>query len=251
MFMKNRSRCRYSPALSCLVPMAASAIALLALAAPAAAQTRIVAPRPITSTIPNGAVIPNGTAIKFDPAMTTAQLRALPRGTGIALHSGRIVSAERLLATQEALKSIAARQSQLRAMDLQMSRPTGAPQIEWAGPQQFAQVNRMQPNTVVRLADGRLLMADDINKLQALAARTDLPRKLEERATQQSRSLRGTPALVVRNADDLRKVERLPDTAIVATEDGQRTTAGDIRKALAERSAAPQPQPLRTPGGAR
>lgn len=222
-----------------------AALLALWLTMPAAAQTRrIVVPRP-TAAVAG----PQGAAIRFDPAVTAAQLRALPRGTLITLRSGRTVSAERLAATHDALKAIAARQKQLRPMDLRMSRPVGAPQIQWAGPQQLAQVARMQANTVVRLPDGRLLTAGDINKLQVLATRTDIVRKLEARAHARAGNLRGTPALVVRSAADLRQVERLPDNAIVATADGKRATAGDIRKVMAARVSAPSA--LRQQGGVR
>lgn len=210
---------------------------LLALPVAAAGPRQGAMPRPV------GATVPRAAAIRFDPAMTLARLRALPPDTRITLRSGRTVSAAQLAATSEALKMLGARQRQLQAMDLRMSRPAGAPQVQWNGPRQFTQVDRLPAGAVVRLQDGRLLTAGDIAKLQALAARTDLPRKLEARAAARAANLRGKPAMVVRNADDLRKVERLPDNAIVATEDGKRATAGDIRKVMARRARPALRQP--------
>lgn len=219
--------------------LASLALAMLAaalLAAPAQAQAQQASSqKPIAATLPRGAVI------KFQPGMTAAQLRALPADTLIELHSGRTVRAAQLAATGDALKLVGERQRQLRALDLQMSRASGAPQLQWRGPQQLAETARLPAATVVQLQDGRRLSVADINKLQELAARTGLRQKLEARAGAQAAPLRGKPALVVRSAEDLRKVERLPADAIVATEDGKRARAGDIRDVLARRAtAAPQ-----------
>lgn len=190
---------------------------------------------------------PSNAVLKFSPAMTSAQLRALPADTLIELHSGRKVTAARLAATTDALKSIGTRQRNLRSMDLQMSRTNAAPQMQWAGPQQLQEVSRLPGNTVVELKNGQRLSVSDINKLQELSARTGLRQKLEARANARGASLGGTPALVIRSAADLRQVERLPDQAIVASEDGKRTTAGDIRRVMAQRAGQSSSSP-RIPG---
>lgn len=190
---------------------------------------------------------PPKAALKFNPAMTSAQLRTLPADTLIELHSGRKVTAAQLAATSDALKSIGSSQRSLRAMDLQMSRTTATPQVQWKGPQQFQEASRLPGNAVVELKNGQRLSISDINKLQDLANRTGLRQKLEQRANASGANLAGTPALIVRSPADFRQVERLPDQAIVATEDGKRTTAGDIRRVLAQRAAAQSSGP-RIPG---
>ena len=221
----------------------AALLAFAGLTAPESARAQGSNSRPRAATI----TPPSNAVLKFTPAMTSAQLRALPADTLIELHSGRKVTAARLAATTDALKSIGTRQRSLRSMDLQMSRTNASPQLQWAGPQQLQDVSRLPGNAVVELKNGQRLTVSDINKLQELSARTGLRQKLEARANASGAKLGGTPALVIRSAADLRQVERLPDQAIAAREDGKRTTAGDLRRGMAQRAGQSSSGP-RTPG---
>lgn len=218
---------------------------------PAAAQQqrRIGGPIAISQT----QALTGVTALKMQPNTTLAQIRALPPDALIETRSGRKVTAAEFGRTTEALKSLSQQSTTLRAMDLNLSRTTAPAQMQWQGPQQLQTLRALPPGVVIQLKDGKTLTAADIDKLQLLSQRTGLADKLAARASQQAQFVQAqrrsaTPALVIRTAADVQRLQSLPDDALVQGPNGARATAGEIRAVAAERRSA---QGVRSGAGGR
>lgn len=193
------------------------------------------------------------TALKLQQGTTLAQIRALPPDALVETRSGRKVTAAEFGRTTEALKSLSQKSTTLRAMDLNLSRTNAPAQMQWQGPQQLQTLRTLPPGVVIKLKDGKTLTASDIDKLQQLSLRTGLADKLAARAAQRAQMVRAqrqaaTPALVIRNAEDVKRLQTLPDDALVQGPNGARATAGEIRTVAAERRGV---QSLRSSNGGR
>ncbi|MES2682756.1 MAG: hypothetical protein V4650_04495 [Pseudomonadota bacterium] len=180
------------------------------------------------------------TALKLQSGTTLAQIRALPPDALVETRSGRKVTAAEFGRTTEALQSLSQQSKSLRAMDLNLSRTNAPAQMQWQGPQQLQTLRTLPPGVVIQLKDGKTLTAADIDKLQQLSLRTGLADKLAARAAQQAQFVRAqrqsaTPALVIRTAADVQRLQTLPDDALVQGPNGARATAGEIRTVAAER----------------
>ena len=180
------------------------------------------------------------TALKMLPSTTLAQIRALPPDALVETRSGRKVTAAEFGRTTEALQSLSQQARSLRAMDLNLSRTNAAAQMQWQGPQQLQTLRTLPPGVVIQLKDGKKLTASDIDKLQQLSLRTGLADKLAAQAAQRAQAVQAqrqsaTPALVIRSAADIQRLQTLPDDALVQGPNGARATAGEIRAVAAER----------------
>ena len=217
----------------CALPLLLSLVCASAALPAAAQQRRIGGPIAINQT-------QGLTAFKLQAGTTLAQIRALPPDALVETRSGRKVTAAEFGRTTEALKSLSQKSTTLRAMDLNMSRNLGPAQMQWQGPQQLQTLRTLPPGVVIQLKDGKTLTASDIDKLQQLSLRTGLADKLAARAAQQAQRVRAqrqaaTPALVIRSAADMQRLQSLPDDALVQGPNGARATAGEIRMVAAER----------------
>lgn len=160
--------------------------------------------------------------------LTMAQIRQIPDDAQITVPGGHTVSARRYKKIADAIQKIQARSLKLDPANA-FSRAEGAPQAQITKGADIAALAKRKDSDVLQLPDGRKITVRDLKKLSEVYKQIHgQPLTAISSGSPKRPNLEGK-AIMVATAEDIQKLEKMPDSTIVENPKGKRATLGELR----------------------
>lgn len=168
--------------------------------------------------------------VRVLPSTTRAELRALPDSQILVFPNGLRMNAGQL-------RGLAPSQRSARPGSEVLRKPGPGPVVPVTPSSSLVELERLPPNTLLQVPDGRRITAAQLKEVdEALARSKSAPARAAPGAGQVVRVPRGTPV-----AELLAR----PDSDILESPGGKRVTVGELRRYMSSRgtSATPKARP--------